>query len=140
MVLGFIPETFADWEYTKWGMTPEQVATASQGAVKIVPESERAGNEDDGWEIAAKGRYNYHSLVMNVEFAFDLDSGGLKCVFYNGSGPKSVLIKEMLTTKFGPPEATKRFVGVEVFTWSMPDHIELTMGTKPDSAAVEHCE
>jgi hypothetical protein len=31
----------ADWEYTQWGMTPEQVASASGGAVKTSPAADR---------------------------------------------------------------------------------------------------
>jgi hypothetical protein len=31
----------ADWQYTKWGMTPEQVIEASGGRVSKIPEDQQ---------------------------------------------------------------------------------------------------
>ena len=44
----------AEWAYTHWGMTPEQVATQSSGDVKVLPEAERTKSYDDHWESLPK--------------------------------------------------------------------------------------
>jgi hypothetical protein len=83
------PHARADWEYTKWGMTPEQVAGASKGAVKVVPAADRYKNEDDHWEIAAQGSHSDGPLSLNIGFTFDTKAGGLKCVLYNAAGQEA---------------------------------------------------
>ena len=139
IVAGFTTNARADWEYTKWGMTPEQVASASMGTVKLVPQRARFINEDDGWEIAAKGKYSAGPLTLDVGFIFDVQTGGLKCALYNANGAQATLLKETLTTRYGPPESRQSFIGAETLTWTKPDNIELTMGQKPVAAIVEHC-
>jgi hypothetical protein len=73
----------ANWAYTQWGMTPEQVAAASSGAVQVLPSSQRTRNDVDRWEMAAKGTYKDGSLTMDAGFTFDTQHGGLTCVMYN---------------------------------------------------------
>src|SRR5260370_10938211 len=86
------PQARADWEYTKWGMTPEQVAGASKGAVTVVPAANRYKNEDDHWEIAAQGTHSDGPLRLDVGVTFDTEAGGFKCVLYNASGQEATLL------------------------------------------------
>ncbi len=65
----------ADWAYTRWGMTPEQVAALSSGAVKVLPKVERTDMGDHS-EMAARGTFKDGSRVLDVGFVFD-GKGGL---------------------------------------------------------------
>lgn len=58
----------ADWQYTKWGMTPIEVAKASKGAVSV-------GNGDpkeeyDGAKIGAIGTYVSGDYQFKANFHF----------------------------------------------------------------------
>ena len=69
----------ADWQYTKWGMTPEQVIAASDGAARptsqpVVPMYQPIGGPSQA-EIAASGPalrapFTSGSRKFNVEFTF----------------------------------------------------------------------
>ena len=133
------PYARADWNYTKWGMTPEQVADASKGLVKVAPVVGRYRNEDDHWEIAAQGTYIADTLNLDVGFSFDLRTGGLKCVLYNATGQQVGVLKDMIIRDHGPPAKDSSFGGARSLTWTTPDRIEFVIGQKPLAAAVTHC-
>jgi hypothetical protein len=59
---------YADWQYTKWGMTPGQVAAASKGAVSV-----RKGDPSEeykGAEIGATGTYTSGRYKFKANFHF----------------------------------------------------------------------
>ena len=66
----------ADWEYTRWGMTAEQVIAASRGAASIVPIDSRYRNEDEEYEITVEA-VTSGPPVLNIGFMFDIPGGGL---------------------------------------------------------------
>jgi hypothetical protein len=134
-----IPAARADWEYTKWGMTPEQVAAASKGEVKVVPVPQRYKDEDNHWEIAAQGTHIDGALRLDVGFAFDTQSGRLKCVLYNALGDQATPLKDVLVKRYGPPQSDENFAGTAMLKWSKPDAIELALAKNPVAAAVTHC-
>lgn len=129
----------ADWEYTKWGMTPEQVVSASKGAVTVLPAADRYKNEEDHWEIAAQGSHKDGSLNLSVGFTFDTKAGGLKCVMYNAEGQAAALLKGTMIRRYGPPQKESSLFGSQTLEWTTPDHIEFVMGQKAVAAVVTHC-
>ena len=58
----------ADWQYTRWGMTPEQVKTSSRGAA-----TENTDTELDAKELKAKLTAPYRSgaLLFRADFLFN---------------------------------------------------------------------
>jgi hypothetical protein len=129
----------ADWEYTKWGMTPEQVASASKGAVSVVAPAARNRDEADHSEIGAQGAYASDQFQRDVEFTFDTRSGGLKCVTYNALGDDAIKLKAALISHYGAPSRESEFLGSHSSVWTKPDSIEYTLGQKPVAAVVMHC-
>jgi hypothetical protein len=126
----------ADWGYTHWGMTPEQVAANSSGAVKVLPKSERT-KMGDHWEIAAMGKFRDGSLVLDVGFVFD-DKTGLRCVMYNAMQDDVAPVKAELIRRYGPGKASD-YGPTHSLTWNNPDNIEMTIGDNPLAVAVVHC-
>jgi hypothetical protein len=135
--LALVSQARADWEYTKWGMTPAQVISASHGDAKITPAADRYKNEEDHWEMGAEGTYRSGPMTFSVGFAFDTASGGLTCVYYNLSGDQALLLKDSMIKKYGAPKDASG--DPDMFAWRTPDKIELMMGHKPAAAVVTHC-
>ncbi|MFC3123839.1 hypothetical protein ACFOD4_02105 [Pseudoroseomonas globiformis] len=108
LALGPVPAA-ADWRYTRWGMTPDEVAAASGGTVQVVPVPEGMGQ--DPFRIAATGRFHAEGLEWDASFTFNTDGmgveqgGGLVCVTYLAlDDVQSVILLHMLKRDLGPPE------------------------------------
>jgi len=120
-------------------MTPEQVAAASGGTVKVLPAAQRTRNDDDHWELAAEGTYIDGTLRLPVGFTFDTERGGLKCVMYNAMGADVEGLRGALVKRYGKPSKESSFGASNTLAWHTPDEIELTLGQRPVAAVVTHC-
>ena len=122
----------ADWEYTKWGMTPEQVASASKGAVKIIPQAQRKRIDEAKMESGAEGTFTDGELRLHVVFSFDTSGAGLVVVGYNVlDAAQNDLLKDWLTRKYGPPQSKGGIpaIGLTTWDWQKPDEIEMNIST-----------
>lgn len=130
----------ANWAYTQWGMTPEQVAAASQGAVQVLPPSQRTRNDADQWEMAARGTYKDGGLMVDAGFTFDTRHGGLRCVLYNVMGDDVTLLRDTLGKRHGKPFEERSSSMDQDVIWHTPDVIEFAALKNPVVAAVTHCK
>ena len=133
------PIAHADWQYTHWGMTPEQVVAASRGAAQVVPEK----NRPRGVPIltAATGTYQEGPLELRVTFQFTTAGNGLACVSYGvNSHDQDDAFKAALVKRYGPPQKTSGggFLGTNVSWKTATDEIEATFSTS-DPAFAMHC-
>jgi hypothetical protein len=92
----------ADWQYTKWGMSPEQVIEASGGTATWLsrPDPPRAGRQ-----ILLKSTYTSGQLHFDVTFAFSLAAKQLaqvKLLLRDASA--GALLRQSLIAKYGPPQ------------------------------------
>jgi hypothetical protein len=129
----------ADWAYTHWGMTAEQVVAASGGSVKLLPPGERTRNDPDQWELAAQGNFLDGALTLPVGFTFDTKTGGLQCVMYNASGSDVEVLRGLLDKRYGKPKTESDYGSARGSIWKTPDEIEFVAGQKPVAAVVTHC-
>lgn len=127
----------ADWEYTHWGMTPEQVAAASSGNVKVLPKSERQAAGDQS-VFAAMGSFPVGGRSLSVGFMFDTATGGLRCVAYNAMGDDVAMLKERLVEKYGQTKEHSFGAGYSM-DWKTPEPVEFAVNNNPPTAAVTHC-
>jgi hypothetical protein len=139
LACGFAAPALADWEYTHWGMTPEQVAAASSGSDKVLPNAKRQSGGGDHSEIAAMGTFVSGGHTLSAGFQFDTVTGGLTCVLYNAMGDDVAALKDVLVKKYGQGQESE-FMGGSSVTWQTPDVIELAIGERPLAAAVTHCQ
>ena len=128
----------ADWEFTRWGMTPAQVMAGSAGMVKAVPKEEIKRDDADHWEISLRGDIKINGKTRPASFMFDTKSGGLRCVIYNGLGSDAGSLKQELMNKYGSGKE-ETFGDMQSFDWVAPDDISLMYNEKGRSAAVMHC-
>jgi hypothetical protein len=134
------PASRADWQYTHWGMTPEQVVAASKGSVKLLPEKNRP--RLGPFVTAAEGEYKDGSLELRTVFRFNTATNGLVCVDFGvGNHIDDDALKAALTKRYGPPktEAGPAFLKMTTLSWKTPtDEISLTL-SKDDPAHGAQC-
>lgn len=139
MMLLMTPAAHADWQFTHWGMTPDQVVSASRGAAKLVPQKDRP--QGLPMLTAATGEYQDGPLTLRVTFQFNVASNGLACVSYGvNSHDNDEAFKAALIKRYGPPQQTSGggFLGTTL-TWKTPtDQIDATF-SKSDPAFAMHC-
>jgi hypothetical protein len=133
------PAARANWEYTRWGMNPEQVVAASGGKAELLP-----GKPLQGMPLAprATGTFTEGSLHLRTTFTFEVPGGGLQCVSYgvldhaDDNNFKAALIK-----RYGPAQTKSglALVGQETLGWkTATDEIEATF-SKDDPAFAMQC-
>ena len=129
----------ADWAYTHWGMTPEQVVAASHGTAKLLPAANRTRDDSDHWEMSVEGAYTDGRIPLSTGFTFDTRSGGLTCVFYNAVGADARAVIPMLVERYGRPVEESDFGTSHSANWSTPDKIEAVINEPPLAIAVSQC-
>jgi hypothetical protein len=143
MMMMAVPAAKADWAYTKWGMSPEQIAKASNAGVHIVPEAQRKTVEEANLRTGAEGIYKDGDVDVNVAFAFDAKNGGLECVFYTVlDSAKNSALRDLMTKRYGEPNGHSDIpaIGMIAMNWQKPtDEIDLQC-VKDNPAGVSHCK
>ncbi|HBK06405.1 MAG TPA: hypothetical protein DDZ81_11155 [Acetobacteraceae bacterium] len=124
----------AAWEYTEWGMTPEQVVNASHGSVKLLPPNEQQKNDEMKMITKVGGDYTDGDLHVHIKFGFSTLTDKLEMVGYEVTDPKqNDLLIAWLTKKYGPPAQKSGIetIGYHTYAWEQPDDIMLgiTKGT-----------
>jgi len=103
--------TRADWQYTKWGMTPEQVIEASKGVA--VPNKDRSLDAADGvlkTELVAP--YQAGAFKFKAGFMFGVDKK-LKVVMLTLQSDSCEELFGSLTTIYGPEQSKNS----TIYTW-----------------------
>lgn len=132
----------ADWQYTKWGMKPEEAVKASNGAMKMLPAKDRRKADITKTEKVAEGAFEDGALRLQVEFLIDTASGGLVCVAYATSDPaQNGLLRQTLIKRYGlPMGASAQPAGpVDLLGWGTPDTIDY-QAVPGTPASVIHCK
>jgi hypothetical protein len=97
------PAARADRQYTKWGMTPEQVVAASGGKAELLPPKRRP--RIPPLETAASGEFQDGAMQLRTAFSFNTDGGGLACVSYGlMSHDGDEAFKTSLISRYGQPQ------------------------------------
>ncbi len=130
----------AHWEYTRWGMTQQQVIAASRGAVRALPVGERRPVPSARMEYRASGQFRTAGLQMTVAFAFDGRNGGLVCVSARVEEGQADALRARLERQFGPAQERGQDpgTGARSYGWSRPDEIDLQV-TRGQPAVLLHC-
>lgn len=124
----------ADWEYTKWGMTPEQVVQASNGSLKILPKNEQKENDTIKMTTKVGGVMTDGALKYDIQFSFATDTNKLAMVGYAvADQAQNNLLLAWLTKKYGAPQHKSAIEAIKYYTyaWDTPDDIMMafTQGT-----------
>jgi hypothetical protein len=93
--------SYANWQFTTWGMTPSQIVTASHGAAVSVDPSTQSSI--DGDRILLQMPYNTGAFDFTANFAFDNSSqlDRVHLVLQSGSATD---LRAALVKKYGKPQ------------------------------------
>ncbi|HZP98889.1 MAG TPA: hypothetical protein VFB13_05075 [Reyranella sp.] len=95
---------WADWQYTKWGMTPEEVVAASDGKIKMLEKPRPAA---PGEVALVEGRYESGDLKFSATFVFrDAEKKSLTLVslaLLDSEKLTCAGVHEALFAKYGEP-------------------------------------
>jgi hypothetical protein len=130
----------ADWEYAKWGMTPAQLVAASHGAVSLYPPAQRMRVEELKLDYLATGEFADGPLHLLVNFAFDIESGGLALVTYVvADTAQNGVLQAWLARKYGPPQTTGGvpMIGLKTYGWRGGDEIDLNISTGERAVVIQ---
>jgi hypothetical protein len=130
----------AHWEFTRWGMTVQQVVAASRGTVRALPPGERRPVPAARMEYRAAGEFRSGGLRLSVAFAFDGRNGGLVCVSARGEADQAEALRARLERSFGAPQERGRdpTSGMTTLGWVRPDEIDLQV-TPGRPVVLLHC-
>ena len=106
----------ADWQYTKWGMTPVQVASASKGTVNVG--KGKPDQEYEGAEIGATGTFTSGNYSFTVNFHFRDEK--LVDVRLNLVRGERYALKNDLLGLYGKP-FDESIGGLDLTTWHDPE-------------------
>ena len=126
----------ADWQYTRWGMTKEEVVSASRSTVFAVTKSEKGNASERQYLLASS--YNTAGFSFQVQFFFNkqerLDLITLNLVPLKEC--ESLRLK--LTDIYGPPAVTNtEWVGPVSKWWDKPNANVVTL---LDSKTISLCQ
>ena len=140
MALLIAPDAHADWQYTRWGMTPEQVVAASGGKAELLPPKRRP--RIPPLETAASGEFQDGAMQLRTAFSFNTDRGGLACVSFGLiSHDGDEAFRSSLISRYGQPQRVSGLpaIGLETLSWTTAaDEIEANF-SKDDPAYAMQC-
>jgi hypothetical protein len=107
----------ADWQYTRWGMTIDQVIGASNGALQpCTTEACGKPSEGDGLSKGAFGPYDSGAFKFNAFLFFDQEGKLQRVELKPINRDKLPELFAALRAKYGEPTRSSNLLG-EVSTW-----------------------
>ena len=92
----------AEWEYTRWGMSVEELVEASQGQVIPVNPEEDILLEDDTQQTLLRSQWSTENYSFDVFFNFGVNDSQLSEVIFKSTGNNEDLGLAMIE-EFGLP-------------------------------------
>lgn len=113
-----VSPAFADWQYTKWGMTLHEVINASGNRVVPIPEAEQPGRSPVLETARLTGSFTSGRFVFDVDFSFDNVTNKLSTVTLELRGlSQCQLLEQSLRTKYGKPSEVKDYSAIRMVHW-----------------------
>lgn len=108
----------ADWQYTKWGMTPDEVIAASNGAASESTPS--PDSEPSEIVTLASADYVASGYEFWVSFGFSADRRLSEVSLSLRDSDKCVYLADALDRRYGRPVSREGGL-LTVITWHEPD-------------------
>jgi len=92
----------ADWQYTKWEMTANEIVAASKGKARSLPSEDRAGKSTTFNDAIAIGEFETGPFVFDVMFGARKGEVTLDAVILTLKNPTDYRrLRETLNAKYG---------------------------------------
>jgi hypothetical protein len=109
LAIAAVPTAHADWQFTRWGMTPSEVVEAGKGTVTTVPEDQVSGRSFRTLRCTLEQTYKAGDMELRASMCFD-SSGKLTKVSVEPTekgGAQCGILETELTRKYGTNYATE---------------------------------
>lgn len=116
LLAGLASPARADWQYTRWGMTPEAVIAASDHGAK--PADLSTNELAPGARVRAEASYSFRDFGFRALFVFAGASPKLSAVRLELTSGRCDALLHALTGLYGEPDADFRSAGVFTASWS----------------------
>jgi hypothetical protein len=126
----------ADWQYTRWGMSPDQALAASKGQLKRCETNVCSGHSTDKATAQLFGPYQSGEFLFTVFALFDKTDSKLAHIMLKLKKPeKAAELIGALRTKYGEPASEDRNRIQTVVVWRDPkDQVSiLAVGSGPSA-------
>lgn len=108
----------ADWQYTKWGMSPEEVLVASKGKLKPCTPSACKGKNTDSATPKHYGEYRSGEFRFTIVTLFNNRTGKLSTVSLQLLDPtQGPSLIGALRTRYGEPANSSRTQIMSLWIW-----------------------
>lgn len=108
----------ADWQYTSWGMTVDEVIDASGGVAMAVPEEEGIGKSMSSDIVKLTAPYSAGDFAFTAYFAFDVvDNTLIRVTLELHDKSKSHDLHGALRSRYGEPESKNQFYTSTFTLW-----------------------
>jgi len=93
------------WQYTSWGMSPEQVVRASAGEARLISDQDKPGERILGDVEKVRGHSTSGSLRFDTQFFFDSNNGLSLVILTLQGDPRQnyPILETALLGKYGAP-------------------------------------
>ena len=108
---------YADWQYTKWGMTPDELVAAAKNAKQSISKSKHPDLISRGWLF--EGEYRTNIYRFKAIFIFSKNPEKLKSVSLQPSDKSqcNVLMADLIAT-YGPQVKHNKLSTGDLLTWN----------------------
>ena len=112
---GLAAPAAADWRYTRWGMSPEQVVAASRGAVQLGPPP--SGKTYENLTGRARGVHTEDGASFDAYFHFDAQTRLARVALERTGGTDCAAIHNRLLAQLGRPASSTRQSFATIDQW-----------------------
>jgi hypothetical protein len=133
----------ADWQFTRWGMTPDQVVAASKGAARLATEEEAArfdGPRQKQRRTLAVGSHTAAGIALSVRFVFE--NNRLVLVSTGVTRPEDAEpLRQAMLMRYGQPAFVSRVSVLTQLGWSDRDRgnkVELIQTNSGNGSSVNY--
>jgi hypothetical protein len=126
----------ADWQFTKWGMTPDQVVAASGGKAAVLPAKNHVSSQ--GLRVVAAMPWESETLHFQVGFMFDGKNALRRVSMLLKSGGTAADLLRALKAKYGPPDQQMSEAGAVYAHWYRADDINFLAVASSRTIAVDY--
>lgn len=106
---------YGDWQYTRWGMTVEEVVAASAGVARAYPKDPQKSYR--GFDNLAAAPYEDSGFSFTARFMFSPDDRRLAGVDLDVANSKCADLEDALRSRYGGPESEQNTFVHSLFTW-----------------------
>ena len=129
---------YGDWQYTRWGMTVDEVVAASAGVARAYPKDPQKSYQ--GFDNLAAAPYEASGFSFMARFMFSPDDGRLTGVDLDVANSQCADLEVALRSRYGVAESEQNTFVHSLFTWrDLTDSNQVSLLRLGSRLAPDYC-